>query len=270
MSAPLCRLEGSPIVVRETAEARVYLTPLWSVPLSMLGRRGPLQTRQVNFPRNAVGVFPLRNVDGPTRSGIGFGALNAAQRGALDGLCVTLPITSYEYTEEEKDGRVVSKTAKRKSSTECVSMRVIRPKLDIRVRWEGQDDYDLEVFEPDNNLLYYGKASNIGGHYVADDHHGDCDDNDKSGYESITYRAGRSFRDGIYVIRVRRFLRCSPPLVKVPLTIIVLRDGREWFRNYVVPTDEERDGLVLSATTRMVFENNGTKFSYAVGDAARD
>lgn len=271
LTNPICIHKFSSLASSRAGEARYRLPTGRKVRISYLYRKGPPQTQGIPMASTLFKSFTVLGRENANYTAIGHDKLTHMQRSALNGLCIHVPLVDYTF-RTFPGGPIKSKPDKyfRNPRRDCVSLKTVRPKLDIRLRWATNDDMDLEVVEPDGSTLHYQTGRTEAGVFIKDDNAGDCESNRNRGIEAIAYHSAPLFKDGDYLIRIHRFEKCSDPAVAVSFTVIVFLDGKEWIKHRVTTEGEQRDGLIPAAFVRMTFTENATLHSYALGEDARD
>lgn len=143
------------------------------------------------------------------RSGISKRPNEGNQQNFLDKLCVRLPITSYELIsspQRRKSGVVVT-PGKR---DDCISFRTSTSRILVELEWQGKDDLDLTVEEPNGDILSrFQKKTKLGKLLGGDDGSsgGACSARKKTGREVALYltraeRKGLKVQRGTYTVRV--------------------------------------------------------------------
>lgn len=100
-----------------------------------------------NFRKTHFLLFPLRIAPG---QGPGRRSSRGNQELFLDNLCIVLPILLYDVVGERN--KVLQTVTKTKSS-DCVSFVTSSPDLLFQLTWDTFDNLDLEVTEPDGDVL---------------------------------------------------------------------------------------------------------------------
>lgn len=95
------------------------------------------------------------------------------------------------------------------SPTDCVAFRARNAQLLIELSWTSPDDLDLEVVQPDGQMISRkNKRSTQNGVFFMDANRKTCDLNFPVGKEIVRYRPNADVIPGEYVVRVRHFENC--------------------------------------------------------------
>lgn len=129
------------------------------------------------------------------------------QHRVIDGECIILPINKYELRQGR---RYVDRSTAEKA--DCVSFRALVADISFEVFWDGKDDYDLSVVEPDRTNVQFRNPQSDCGFLTDDSDNGDCDDAQQiyDGHERVVYdRKCRGFQSGVYKVHLRRHSTCE-------------------------------------------------------------
>lgn len=160
------------------------------------------------FKRN---TFRLRPIGFPFSDGR-FGVSRRKNRGNqncfLDNLCVYIPLLRYDLVGVDGKRRVIRST----DVEDCASFRSISGEIVIEVLWDSDDDFDVELTEPNGNVISRTRLlSPSGGRFIIDANFNVCGVR-SVGREQITYRKRSivSPQTGSYGVRIIHFASCDP------------------------------------------------------------
>lgn len=136
----------------------------------------------------------------------------------LNRKCFILPIRSYQVVDSS--GTVI-RTDRATGSDDCVSFRIQAPKVQIDLFWQSDDDFDLSVVEPDNDILSKRTEMTEDGIFRVNNGVKACG-LIKIGKEIILYQD--DYESGEYIIRVRMNKKCplSPRRVRYCVKVTLL------------------------------------------------
>lgn len=152
------------------------------------------------------------------RSGIGRVAASTNQWSVLHDRCMVLPIRRYQVLERNGELREVRNTTRRNA---CVSFRTTAPAIQVSLLWDTADDLDLEITEPDGEVLTFRNRRSASGKLNADNNVGKCEAMVIGGRENVLYFPDAPIEDGRYFVRVRHFRKCRPGDVKYVLRVVI-------------------------------------------------
>lgn len=142
----------------------------------------------------------------PGKFGIARQSNRGNQEKFVNDLCVIFPIRRYERLM--RDGSL-DRIVQSRNRSDCVSFRSVAPQLLIEFTWNTPDDFDLEVEEPDTNVIDRSTPnSQTGGRLNNDNNVGVCDTN-KTGREQVRWLRTGSPLPGEYSIMIRHFGSCG-------------------------------------------------------------
>lgn len=125
---------------------------------------------------------------------------------ALDDVCVVIPIREYGITNSHGLEQIVQSNDEK----DCVSYRVLAPKLLVSFSWNTSDDFDLSVKEPGLHgfeMSRFDKRAPSGGHLINDNNSGFCG-LALAGREQVVYQQDAELTNGTYSVSVRHFKNC--------------------------------------------------------------
>lgn len=161
-------------------------------------------------------------VNGDTRIARKRGTI--AQYRALDDHCVTIPIKAYNPTMQngEPGERIVTSNPR-----DCISMRVVAPKVVFQLSWNNTDDFDLIVIEPEGDMIDKTNMKvSSGGELQSDNGRDRCDlptELPGETMEAVRYRYDDDVQSGTYNVRVVRAEACGK--TNASFTLRIIEDG---------------------------------------------
>lgn len=108
--------------------------------------------------------------------------------------------------------------------------------IQVTLRWDGENDLDLHVIDPDGERIYYRNRESESGGVLDVDANAGCSQNMTNNPIENIFWAESIAPNGDFQIRIRYFKDCVPE-VTTPFTVRLLVDGDE----------QTFDGLVSSA-----------------------
>lgn len=152
------------------------------------------------------------------------------QKDFLDDICVILPIRSWDILKP--DGSIL-RTISRSKPGDCVAYETRYPMVLVELQWDSSDDLDLELVEPDGDLVNRGNPESEAGRLNNDNNVGACGIV-PAGKEAIIYdsRKRALIESGKYTVTVRHFNNCGNGRtqwmlrVMVHDIVILVRKGR--------------------------------------------
>lgn len=196
--------------VRSTGEAMVAEgKSMDMVPISKFSPAG----LRPQFKKSFFKLFKIQFV--PEEQGIGRKPTRGNQQEFLDDLCVVLPITSYDVMMGGK-----TKTINRSRPSDCLSFRTRNPKVLVELSWNSSDDLDLEVTEPDGELVTREAPEGDSGRLNNDNNVGACG-MIPAGKEAVIYEQMLEIASGDYTATIKHFNNCGDGPTRWRLRVIV-------------------------------------------------
>lgn len=132
-----------------------------------------------------------------------------------------LPIREYA-TQPKNNARSVKVRPER---TACVAFRITAPALHVELHWNSSDDFDLNLVEPDGDMIgLLNQRKTEAGKLNGDNSKGFCNINLPKGKENIVYFPGGPIERGRYEFFVEHATKCSPRPTK--WVVKVLKRGK--------------------------------------------
>lgn len=191
---PICGRDGrTPVVsVAESGEARV-------VTRGRRLKRISTMTATQSFSSSFFKVLSLGNGG----ASVAHETPQGNQARVVDGRCFVLGIERFQIARRFKTVNGVGSRTR-----DCVAFRAVVPRVMVEVRWEGPDDLDLIVVDPNGEeLSAQSNVETMTGVLLADDGVSRCGEMGVSGREVSVYR-GDVVR-GQYVAFVKHWDNCG-------------------------------------------------------------
>lgn len=218
--------------ISKTGEAKVRPARIDAPLVGISDFQSPVSN--VRFPKRYFTLSELTAPHLPGKYGLVRSNANAVQQTALDDVCVVIPIN--EYTVGNADGS--STVVKTDSPKDCVSYRVLTPKLLIAFAWNSSDDFDLAVKEPGLDgfeMTRLNTRSPSGGRLINDNNDGFCGVA-LAGREQVRYLQDDDLISGTYSVSVTHFKNCRLGPTEWSLTVY-LDGGRKLLKHRGVSND---------------------------------
>lgn len=227
----VCAHNFGRVTLSATGEARVSLRTSSGnqqsyLPLSKLSSPTLQQRFSVTLFKAYAAHAADARADG--RSGLGHETVSPSQQQLLDGACVKLPVRRWQlqmYAGAPMENRWMTNT-----DVDCISFRVFRPRVEVRLTWAARDDLDLEVVQPNGNTMFYGTPRTTNGLFVRDVNGDRCALARLGGDEAVVLWPSEDGVNGQYFIRVRRFRRCETKTSETKFTVVARVNGVETLR----------------------------------------
>lgn len=155
-------------------------------------------------------------------SGLGPLSSSANQYSFLHDQCMILPITRYERINYAT-GRP-TKILNASGKNDCVAFRTTAPTILVELSWDTQDDFDLEVEEPDGDILNLSNRRTEYGKLNGDNNAGFCGTKLLFGKENVIYFPNPNIEKGKYKIRVIHHNKCADRPTNWKLSVVI--DGK--------------------------------------------
>lgn len=220
-----------------TTVRRILRTRQAWVKLRGSKRFRPISKISVNgFPRNTffANFFtstPANGIRTDSLSAIGYtGVAPRAAIEGLDGACVKLPIGRWENGKR----KIISRDRR------CVGFTAVVAKVEVRLSWDSEDDFDIFVREP-NNIVVSFDGDGVGGFLVQDQGFQDeqCTNPIRSGRtERIVYPVSANFTPGEYVVFAVLSDKC-PGSDPARYKLQIVKDGKVIFEKSGTVTEKE-------------------------------
>lgn len=180
------------------------------------------------FPRR---FFRVGNVPRLRRSSIvRFGQYRGNQEHFLDLICVKIPIIKYEMVKRTKKkvrpGKIIMTD---QNPEDCVAFQPSIMTILADLTWEGADQLDLSITEPDGTVLNRITPNTARGNFDGDEVK-NCGKTQKLGAESAFYKKRTDGRRGVFIPRgefiydVDIFKKCKKP-ARVRWNLRITVDG---------------------------------------------
>lgn len=157
-----------------------------------------------NFPAQFLRAFGTPFLP---HSGVGPSGSNANQYSFLHNQCWILPIRRYQKINLA-NGRVTGRVDVN-GRNQCVAFRSTAPAIQVQLSWDTQDDFDLEIIEPDGDKLNFGNKRTEHGRFNGDNNVGFCSTKLLFGREDAVYFPSPNIEKGRYRVIVRHFTKCA-------------------------------------------------------------
>lgn len=198
-------------VVLRSGEAAVRVFGKF-VPISRWNPLGLNSTFKSNF----IKTFKVPFLP---HSGIGRLATSVKQWSLLHDQCMILPIKRYQVID--LDTGLAKQIVNTNGTTECVSFRTTAPAIQVQLTWDTQDDFDVEVMEPDGDILNHNNTKTEYGKLNKDNNFGFCGTALLYGKENVVYFPNPNIEVGRYKIRIIHFKKCSTRPTNWRLTVMI-------------------------------------------------
>ncbi|CDF32258.1 unnamed protein product [Chondrus crispus] len=209
----ICRPGQKVGEVLKTGEAQVFDSGRY-VPISEWSPRG--------LRRNFISTY-IRPFKVPALPHSGLGRLSSSvnQHSFLHDQCMIIPVNRYEIINYAtgRPTRILNASGR----TECVAFRTTAPTIEVKLTWDSQDDFDLEVEEPDGDVLSFRNTRTEYGKLNGDNNAGRCDsDSDLFfGRENVVYFPNPNIETGRYKVRVIHYNKCSRRPTNWKLMVVI-------------------------------------------------
>lgn len=197
------------------------------VPISKWQPRG----LKKKFKRNFIKTFKIPNLP---RAGFGRLSSTTNQWSVLHDRCMVMPISRYQRIDKRTGTPLKIINSSGKNS--CVSFRTTAPAIQVMLTWDTADDFDLEITEPDGDILTFRNKQSESGKLNGDNNVGKCKTTLFGGRENVIYFPGAPIENGKYLVRVIHFRTCDERPTNYLLRIVingVLKTQKEGFSNKV-------------------------------------
>lgn len=121
---------------------------------------------------------------------------------------MVVPIREYTVVDPATD-RVVDTIGLGRQQSECVAFRTLAPFLQIQARWNTEDDLDLEINEPDREIVDWVTPRSDSGRLNGDNNVDGCGAGLNGGRENVLYDFNPNLEKGQYTFRLNHFQKCS-------------------------------------------------------------
>lgn len=172
------------------------------------------------FASDYFGIYGIFFPTLPGKQGVGRGANRGNQDDFAGDLCVKIPIKKYEVVRRGRK-RVVT-VSPRKQSKECISFTTNTPLLVAELTWLTGANFDIEVTEPDGNVIRKNQPSATGGSVINDNNNPGCGVL-KAGSEQIRWAKGTNPKRGKYTVTIIQRRNCGTSSL---FGIFVISEGR--------------------------------------------
>lgn len=204
------RMENVGLVL-ESGEATVSIDDKF-VPISQWRTTGLKTEFKSNFIRTFKVPFLPHSGIGPVQSTVNEWSF-------LHDQCMTLPIQRYQSIDLDT-GRPI-KLVEKTGANDCVAFRTTAPAIHIELTWDTQDDLDLEITEPDGDVLYHKNTKTEYGKLNQDNNAGFCGTPLLFGRENAVYFPDPNIEAGEYKVRVIHFKKCGNRPTNWFMTIVI-------------------------------------------------
>lgn len=173
-------------------------------------------------PRFRSDYFTLRSIQFPPvpgEKGLARKGSVGNQEEFMDDLCMLLPIKKYNVLAD--DGTVLREVTTNERN-DCIAARVRAPVILIELTWNSDDDFDLEVTEPNGEKLSFrNRRSATKGKYISEVGTGSCSSQNTDGREQVRWLPNGNAEDGRYRFKVTHFRSCGFGSTTWNLAVIV-------------------------------------------------
>lgn len=163
------------------------------------------------------------------KSGLRRMATTPAQYQFLDNRCVILPVRAFQEIDPETGEKLGRKVVR--GNRNCVSFQTIAPKMVVELFWQSSDDFDLEVLEPDGDILDRSHPRTEFGRFNNDNGIDACDP-PRVHHEMAIYRMPATLEKGDYTISVTQFRNCQQGPTRYAVRVLI--DGIKVFEEFGV------------------------------------
>lgn len=192
------RMENIGLVLK-TGEASVAVDDGY-VPVS---KWTPTGLRK-NFKKNVIRTYKVPYLP---HSGIGRLSTTVNQWSFLHDQCMIMPIQKYQSIDLDT-GRP-KEIIEKDGENDCVAFRTTAPAIQIELSWDTADDFDLQVTEPDGDVLSHKNTRTEYGKLNQDNNVGFCETSLLFGRENVLYFPNPNIEVGKYKVRVVHFKKCG-------------------------------------------------------------
>lgn len=170
--------------------------------------------------RNFRSIF-IRTYKTPflPHSSIGRVKSSTNQWSFLHDQCMIMPITRYERINLAT-GRPI-KILNASGKSDCVAFRTTAPTIQIEMQWDTPDDFDLEVTEPDGDVLSFRNKRTEYGKLNGDNNVGFCGTKLLFGKENVLYFPNPKIEKGKYKIKVIHYTKCADRPTNWKLSVVI-------------------------------------------------
>eukprot|EP00177_Eucheuma_denticulatum_P003243 GFKZ01005863.1.p1 GENE.GFKZ01005863.1~~GFKZ01005863.1.p1 ORF type:complete len:331 (+),score=22.02 GFKZ01005863.1:225-1217(+) len=197
------------------------------------------------FRRNALSTFPIPFTNW---SGIGTPGVPPEQWRFLDRRCFIMPIREYQLLNSTS-GAPLRRVRPGSGRRNCVAFRSTAPFVQVQAIWDSADDFDLEVEEPDGDIVDLLLPRSESGRLNGDNNRDSCNTRLTFGRENIVYGFA-NIQSGRYIVRFYHYKNCNGQNTNWRLRI--LRNGA-LVRNIVGASNNDTgtdlNGRLLLETT---------------------
>lgn len=102
---------------------------------------------------------------------------------------------------------------------DCVAFRTLAPFLQIQAVWNSADDFDLDLEEPDGDVIDFLTPRSKAGRLNGDNNLSSCNSTLTFGRENILYDTDRPIEVGTYRVRLVHLRKCQRKRTKWTLRV---------------------------------------------------
>lgn len=198
LTSAICEDQLGSITIASTGQAKILFQDS-SIPISQIPGHN-----MVPFPATFFKTVFKGARDG---SALTHQSLQPGQGMLLNNRCVQLPVKRYVYDSFFSND--VENRAGSNPSIDCIGFKVVVPRILVKLRWNGNDDMDLEMIPPKGKPINFRNSKTDLGKLLNDDKRDSCGKSrGRDGIEKILIN-GDNILIGKYKARVRLFSKCN-------------------------------------------------------------